>query len=242
MRRRRTRTPGDIDSPTIYSSDEYTQLTEIIGTEDWAHNRDQLATNEITRLCDRIAVDDDVAATATRIYRQIIGTNLVNNYSIGLLTAAAVYTACREHREPRTLADIDDAAYVRIENDDETTRMRTYDGSRRSVRQLQIVYREIRDRFDRRNSPVEAEKFARRYCDELGLGEQVEEFVRVAITRVDGEAVAGRDPNSTAAGAIYYASEKLGLGLTQREIGAVTHCTVPTIGEMRTVIKESIEP
>lgn len=121
MRTRWTRTLDDIDSPTTYSSDEYTQLTEIIGTEDRAHNWDHLATNEITRLCERLAVDDDVAATATRIYRQIIGTNLVNNYSVRLLTAAAVYTACREHREPRTFADIDDAAYVRIESGEEIT-------------------------------------------------------------------------------------------------------------------------
>lgn len=233
---------GESASAPVYSTEEYEQLTETIGTEDRAHERLQLATNEITRLCDRLAVGADVADDATRIYRQVIRTDIVNNYSIGTLTAAAVYTACRKHGEPRTIEDVDDAAYVRIECSDGSEVERTYSGWRFSVRPVQRVYRVIRDRFDRKYSPIEPSKFVERYCDELDLEQDVEEVARVAITRTGDEALAGMAPSKIAAGAIYYACDMLGHDVTQREIKSVTGCSVTTIGKTQKLIQENIEP
>lgn len=230
------------DSVSVYSAEEYEQLTEVVGTEDRAHDRIQLATSEIHRLCDRLAVGDDVADDATHIYRQVIRTDIVNNYSIGTLTAAAVYTACRKHSEPRTMEDVDDAAHVRIEYSDGFKVQRTYPGSRFSMRPVQRAYRMIRDRFDRKYEPIERQQFVERYCAELELEQAVEEVARVAITRTGDEALAGLAPSKTAAGAIYYACDTLDHDVTQREIEAVTGCNVTTIGKTQKLIQESIEP
>lgn len=59
---------------------------------------------------------------------------------------------------------------------------------------------------------------------------------------MDGKAVSRIQPNSIAAGAIYSASQELDLDVTQREIEAVAQCNVSTIGKMRNLVKESIEP
>lgn len=246
MLNQRTRWLDNIDSPTVYSPEQYRQLRYIPGTQDRAQARQKLSEKELQHLCTRLAVGDDVANEATSLYQQVIRTNMVNNRLNGTLIATSVYTACRKYELPRTSHDVDDAAQVLVHSDRDLTKLRTYNGH--EIRDLtfwlgiQRTYNKICDRFGRHYPPVAPEKFAQRYCDELELGTEVEEFVRVAITQVDGEAMAGRDPKNIAAGAIYYASEKMDLGIRQRDIAVVAHCNVSTIRDVRTLIKESIEP
>ena len=64
---------------------------------------------------------DEVADDAIQLYRQVIRTNLVNNYLNRSLMGATVYVACRKHRVPRTLDNIDAAAYVLVEPDNDTS-------------------------------------------------------------------------------------------------------------------------
>lgn len=233
-------------SPTVYSPEEYTQLRARPGTQDRAQDRQGLSETEIRQLCTRLEVGDKVADEATQLYRQAIRTELVNNYLNGSLMAAAVYTTCRKYGEPRTIRDVVDAAYVRIASDaDAASTRRSNEQNLRSLsspREIQRVYNIFRDRFDRRYPPIEPEKFVQRYCEELELGQEAEEVARMAITMTEDQALSGRDPNSIAAGAVYYASENLGRDLTQRKIGYVSGCTVKTIRRTRDVIKESIEP
>ena len=250
MRRRRThrRTKWfeNIDSPTVYSTEQYQQLHDVAGSPDEAADRLDVSKSEIHELCTRLDAGDEVADDAIQLYRQVIQTNLVNNYMNGSLMGAAVYAACRKHQVPRTLDHIDAAAYVLVEPDNDTSsRNRAYDyqvGHLTAMRQLLRAYNRIRDRFDYGYPPVAPEKFAQWYCDELGLEEQVVEVVQTVIKRMDGEAVSRRQPNSIAAGAIYYASQKLDLDVTRRELEVVTQCSVSTIGNIRNLIQDSIEP
>lgn len=110
------------------------------------------------------------------------------------------------------------------------------------MRRLQSVYREIRDRFDRKYSQIDAEKFVERYCAELELDQTVEEVAQVAITRTDGELSGGIAPDKIAVGAIYYACETLGRDVTQREIADVARCTPSTVSKTWNLVWESIEP
>ena len=66
--------------------------------------------------------------------------------------------------------------------------------------------------------------------------------METVIKRMDGEAVSGRQSNSIAAGAIYYASQKLDLDVTRRELEVVTQCSESTIGNIRNLVRDSIEP
>lgn len=236
----------NIDAPTIYSPEQYQQLSSTPGSPDEAADRLDVSKTEIRELCTRLAVGDEVADDAIQLYQQVIRTNLVNNYLNGSLICATVYTACRKHQVPRTLDDIDAAAYVRVEPDNDAAsqnQAEDYQVGDLTMRiELPRAYNQIRDRFDRRYPPVAPEKFARWYCDELGLEEQVVEFVQTVIKRVDGEAVSGVEPNSIAAGAIYYASQELDLGMTRREIEVITQCSESTIGNIRNLIQDSIEP
>lgn len=142
--------------------------------------------------------------------------------------------------------DIAGAAHVLVDStDNPSSRHRDEDYLQRGIAskgELRRVYNQIRNRFDRRYAPVEPEKFAQRYCEELGLEEQVAEFVEVVIKRVDDEALSGMSPDSIAAGAIYYASQELNLGVTQRNLESVAQCSAVTTRKARDVITESIEP
>lgn len=255
MKRRWDRAADDPNSQIVYTAEEYTHLEELIGTADRAQDLLDLATTEIDRLCDCLAVGDDVADAATRLYRQVIRTDLVNNYSVGILSAAAVYTACRERREPRTLDDVTDATYVLVDSQINSTfksrsrrfrSSRTYNGYelRSTAARIGVerAYRSIRDRFDRKYSPIEPEEFVERYCADLELDQAVEEVARVAIMQTDDEVIAGRSPSKIAVGAIYYACDTLGWDVTQHEIGYVTQCSTTTIGKTWKLIRESIEP
>lgn len=252
--RSRDRLSEETESRTVHSPEQYNQLRETIRTQDRAQDRMELAKNEIRRLCDCLDVGDVIEDEAIQVYQQIIRTDLINNYSVTELTAAAVYTACREQRVPRTLSDVNRAASVLVDSSLEGVVKRdrsvgtrsTYEGCallglcRQTT--IQRVYSKICDRLGRTYAPVDPEKFVRRYCEELDFGPYVEEFANVAINQVDDEKFAGRDPNSIAAGAIYYAAERLEFGLTQYELDNVTHRSPSTISETRTLIKESIEP
>lgn len=236
----------NIDSPTIYSAEQYQQLATIPGSPDEAADRLDVSKSEIRELCTRLETGDEVAEDAIQLYRQVIRTNLVNNYLNGSLMGAAVYAACRKYEVPRTMNDVYQASHVLVEpSDDAASRNRAEDYQVRNLTimiELPRTYNRIRDRFDRRHPPVAPEKFAQWYCDELGLEEQVVEVVEVAIKRMDGEALSGIAPNSIAAGAIYYASQKLDLDVTQRELEVVTQCSESTIRNTRNLIQDSIEP
>lgn len=254
MAPRRTRRTGATGSRPIYSPKQYNELTETIRTEDRAQERLDMATNEIGRLSTRLDVEDVVEDEALQFYRRILRTDLVNNYSIGDLTAAAVYTACRKHAVPRTLADVKAANRIVMDSNLEGEVVirrkygpdRTYTGrnilSLSGRKTLQRLYGKICDRLGHRYDVVGAEKFAERYCREFGVEPEVEEFVQVAIKMVDQEAASGSDFSNIAAGALYYASEQFDLGITQEELRQVASCSTATIRRTRDIIKESIEP
>lgn len=245
--------PIDLDSLTVYSPEQYTQITETIRTHDRAQDQLDVAKNELTRLCTCIEVGDAVKNEAVQVYQRIIRTNLVNNYAISDLTAATVYAACCEHRVPRTFSDVYLATFVLVDGDHkdlfegyDRVDPVMYDGcavvtlSRENT--IKRVYKQICDLLGRTHLPIGPEKFVQRYCDELGLGTDVEEFVRVTIDTVGETDVTGKDSGTIVTGAIYYAAETLDLDLTQREIRAVTHRSESTMREMHHLIRDSIEP
>lgn len=234
------------DAATVYSPEQYRELRAIAGTHDQAQARKGLSETELRHLCKRLEVGERVVEEAIQLYRQAIRTDLVNNYLNGSLMAAAVYTACRKYGVPRTFGDVDDAAYVRVASDEDSASARSSGdhGLRPLSGRLEMkrVYNRFRDRFDRRYPQVEPEKFVQRDCEHLELDQEVEEVARMAITMAGDKALSGMDPNSIAAGAIYYASKTLGRDVTQREIEYVSGYSVTTIQRTRDVIKDSIEP
>lgn len=254
MNRRRTSRADATESRPVYSPKQYNELTETIRTTDRAQERLDMAENEIGRLSTRLDLEDVVEDEALQFYRRILRTDLVNNYSIGDLTAAAVYTACRKHEVPRTLAEVKAANKVLVDCDREgevveTNRYvsdRTCTGwnilSLSGWKTLPRLYGKICDRLGLQYGVVEAEKFAQRYCSEFGVEPEVEEFVQVVIRKVDDGAVSGFGRASVAAAALYYTSERLDLDITQRELSNVTGCSTATIRRTRDIIKESIEP
>lgn len=254
MIRRRTSRADATGSRPIYSPKQYNELTETIRTTDRAQERLDMAKNEISRLSTHLDLEDVVEDDALQFYRRILRTDLVNNYSIGDLTAAAVYTACRKHEVARTLSDVQAANTIMMDSDLEgevvITRKygsdRTYTGlnilSLSGWKTLSRLYKKICDRLGLQYGVVEAEKFAQRYCREFGLETEDEEFVQVVIRSVNDEAVSGIDRASVAAAALYYTSERQDLDITQRELSNVASCSTVTIRKTRDIIKESIEP
>lgn len=229
------------DNQNVYIPGEYEQLRHTAGTQSRAQDRESLSETELRRLCSRLELSKGVTADAVRLYQRLIRTNLVNNYLNGTMIAAAVYTACRKHRIPRTFGDIHSAAHVLVaanaDMDDAEPRHRSLS----SERAIQRLYNTVRDRFDQKYSPVGPEQFVQRYCDLLDLGTTVEEVAMVAINCADEQMLTGMAANTIAVGAIYYACEQMNQELTQRDLKYVTGSSTVSMRKGRDMIQDSLE-
>lgn len=70
MRRRQRHWFENIDTPTIYSSDQYQQLRTTPGSPDEAADRLDVSKTEIRELCTRLEAGAEVAEDSIQLYRK----------------------------------------------------------------------------------------------------------------------------------------------------------------------------
>ena len=224
----------------FFQSDEkHDQLWEKLRTEERGRERLELARDIITEICNRAEISEEVVTVAIQIYEQTLTTDLVNNFSIGVLSVAAIYTACRDQQIPRTINDIIDVSGTLIIKYNESAQMEHYAGSNITDKTTaERVYRKICDRLDYNYLPIDPKKFANRFCNELELGPEAREVVQVVIGQLDAQVMSRYHPTTIASGAIYYVNLRLELDISQADIQEVSDCSKNSIRKSyREIIK-----
>lgn len=221
------------------SNEKHDQLWEKLRTEERGRERLELARDIITEICNRAEVPEEVVNVAFQIYTQTLTTDLVNNFSIGDLSVASIYTACRDQQIPRIITDIVDVSGTLTIRYDESTQMEYYGGANLTDKTTaERVYRKICDRLDYNYLPIDPKKFANRFGDELELGPEACEVVQVVIDQLDDQVLSRYRSTTIASGAIYYVNLRLDLNISQADIQEVSDCSKISIKKSyREIIK-----
>jgi len=170
-----------------------------------------IALSELDRLSSGLGLPRVVRETAAMIYRKAAMKNLVRGRSIGGVTSAVLYAACRQCHVPRTLDEI--AA-----------------SSRFSRKEIGRTYREVSRELGLRLLPTLPEDYVSRFCSELKLSVDVQaKTIKILQDAAHNELTSGRGPTGMAAASLYIASVLCGERRTQREVADVAGVTEVTI-------------
>ncbi len=179
-----------------------------------------VALHELNNLATKLGLPQHVKETAALIYREAATKNLIRGRSIGSIVAAAIYTACRMEKMPRTLDEIANISGI-------------------PKKKIGRSYRQLRKDLQLNLSPPDPFQYIHQFVEKLKLDKRVEmkshEIVRLALE--SGE-IGGKGPTGIAAAAVYIAALLNGQPKTQKEIAKVAGVTEVTI---RNRYKEIVE-
>jgi transcription initiation factor TFIIB len=169
------------------------------------------AFNELSRLNDRLALNDMVIEKTAYIYRKAEEKGLARGRSIISLLAASVYSACRNTETPRTLKEIANSCNLKKKD---------------VARCYRLLIREL----DLKMPIVDPAKCIAKIANKANISEKSKrkalEMIRTAI---DAEISAGKGPMGLAATALYMACILNGESITQERIAEASDVTSVTI-------------
>ncbi len=169
------------------------------------------AMNELDRLADQLYLPRNVREEAARIYRLAVEKGLVRGRSIESVIAAAIYTACRELRIPRTLDEI--ARYTKSNRKD-----------------IARCYRLLLKELDIKVQTSDPVNFVPRIAYVLGISPAAMKTAAEILHKAREIGItAGKDPAGLAAAAVYIAALLHGERRTQKEIAHVAGVTEVTV-------------
>jgi transcription initiation factor TFIIB len=166
---------------------------------------------ELNRIASQIGIPRDIRETAAVVYRRALEKGLVRGRSIESMVAAAVYLACRLHKIPRPLDEVESVARV-------------------NRKELAHCVRLILRGLDLKIPRPSATDFISRFANELSMsGESQKRALQVIERASEIGITGGKDPTGLAAAALYIAGILAGERRAQREIAEVAHVTEVTI-------------
>ncbi|MHA1607051.1 MAG: transcription initiation factor IIB [Candidatus Freyarchaeota archaeon] len=166
---------------------------------------------ELNRIASQIGVPKEIRETAAFIYRRALESGLVRGRSIESMVAASVYLACREHRIPRPLDEIEHIARV---------------NRKELAHCVRLILRGLELKSPRPN----AIDFIPRFASELRLSAKARTKAAEILNKAKEMGITGgKDPTGLAAAALYIAGILTGERRAQREIAEVAHVTEVTI-------------
>jgi transcription initiation factor TFIIB len=181
------------------------------------------ALSELDRMASALGLPRNIRESTAVVYRDAVDKNLIRGRSIEGVAAAALYTACRQCRVPRTLDEIAEVSRV-------------------SRKEIGRTYRFISRELSLRLLPTSPLDYVPRFCSGLKLNGEVQtrtvEILRQAYER---ELTSGRGPTGVAAAAIYIASMLGGERRTQREVAEVAGVTEVTIRNRYKELAEKLD-
>jgi transcription initiation factor TFIIB len=182
-----------------------------------------VALSALDRIASSMSLPRTVRETAAMIYRKAALKKLIRGRRIEGVTAAALYTACRQCNVPRTLDEISNTAHI-------------------SRKEIGRTYRYVSRELGLRMMPTSPEDYVSRFCSELKLSSDVQaktlEILQEAAHR---ELISGRGPIGIAASSLYIASVLCGERRTQREIADIAGVTEVTIRNRYKEIAEKLD-
>ena len=182
-----------------------------------------IALSALDRMASTLGLPRIVRETAAMIYRKAALKNLVRGRSIGGVTAAALYAACRQCLVPRTLDEISKLANI-------------------SKKEIGRTYRYVSRELGLKLLPTSSEDYISRFCNELKLSSDTQaktlEILKEATRR---ELTSGRGPTGIAAASLYIASVLCAERRTQREVAEVAGVTEVTIRNRYKELAEKLD-
>jgi transcription initiation factor TFIIB len=169
------------------------------------------AMNELTRLTDKLHIPSDIEEHAALIYRKALDKGLIRGRSIKSIAAAALYSACRLNRTPRSLKEIAEA-------------------STRSRKEIARCYRLLQQNLNIRMPVDDPAKYVSKIASRVKLDQKTQNTaITLLIEAKKKKGVVGKGPTGMAAAALYIAAIMNDISLTQRELAKAADVTEVTV-------------
>ncbi len=180
----------------------------------------KLALSELKRVASYLKLPRSVEEEASRMYTMAVQKGLVRGRSMESVVTGVLYAACRKHRMPRTLDEMEEATGI-------------------DKREIGRTYRFVTRELNIKMLPSDPADYIPRFASSLKLspatqtkGIQIVEMARKA------QLTSGRGPTGIAAAALYVSALMNDEKRTQREVAEVAGVTEVTI---RNRYKELLE-
>jgi transcription initiation factor TFIIB len=177
---------------------------------------------QLSSLSSRLGLAPAFRERAAIILRKAIEAGLSRGRSMDAIVASVVYLAAKQLGAPRGLHELSEATGVTVHRISLTAKVVS--------RELGVFSRASR-----------AEDFVPRFASQLGLDGRVGERALALVSQVkDSKVLEANSPVGIAAGALYLASEELGVPWTQAQIARLTGVSEVTIRKHYRLLKESL--
>ncbi|MEM1659370.1 MAG: transcription initiation factor IIB [Candidatus Jordarchaeales archaeon] len=169
------------------------------------------AMSELERIASQLAIPTPAKQAAANIYRKIIKKSLIRGRSVEAMISAAIYTACRIRKIPRTLDEV--AKYSQI-----------------NKKELARCYRLIVKELQIKTPTADPKDYLPRLINELSLSPKTQTIAMQIINEAKKLGItAGKDPIGVCSAALYIAGIITGEKRTQRQISEAAGITEVTL-------------
>ncbi len=171
----------------------------------------KLALAELKRVASYLKLPKSVEEEASRMYTLAVQKGLVRGRSMESVVAGVLYAACRRHKVPRTLDEMEEASGI-------------------EKKEIGRTYRFITRELNIKILPSDPSDYVPRFSSALQLSPEAQtKAVEILDMARDAELTSGRGPTGIAAAALYVSALIHGEKRTQREVADVAGVTEVTI-------------
>jgi len=181
------------------------------------------AMNELQRLSDVLNTPSSIQEMAAVVYRKALNEGLVRGRSIKGMMAAALYSAYRFTKNPRTLKEITEASF-------------------QDIKGVSRNYRLIVRRLDMKMPIDKPLDYITKIAEKAGVSSDVEGLaLRLLIEAKKKYATAGKDPSGLAAAILYIAAKLLKEKVTQSQLAKAANVTEVTIRNRKRELVKTLQ-
>jgi len=168
---------------------------------------------ELTKGIEKLQLPYSTLNEALTMAQEIIGRKLGRKFAPKAFAASILYLSCKEQGYPILLKEICYAMGL----------------NKKEMKRALLIYSTLVQKF-RKTSKPSVEKYVERLSELLGLNERIKDKALEIVEEAKEKGlIAGRNPVSIAAAAIYYACKKLRYSITQKEIASKAFITEATL-------------
>ncbi|MHA1385420.1 MAG: transcription initiation factor IIB [Candidatus Helarchaeota archaeon] len=169
------------------------------------------AMSELDRLSSQLEIPKDIKEQAAFLYRKALESGKIKGRNIAGMMTAALYSACRIRKVPRTFEDFQKF-------------------SKLSKKSLRKFYRIFVETMNMKIPLADPKSYVPRFCSALNLSSHVQNKVYEILDGIKKKNItSGRDPTKLAAAAIYIAGILEGEKRTQKDIARIANISEVTL-------------